>query len=304
MHHARTLVGLLLSMALALLTLSGCASPARYGPVASPVRGAYGGKGGDVLAAGRAEMDESESTGAAGPPPMPAPADAAPGAQTVTLMPPREPSPALAKSALQAKPPVQTGTSSAAQAQQAAPHVSDMLIYTAAITMAVYQVEPGLEAVERVAREVGGYLAQRSDVAITIRVPRARFDEALHRVEASGDVLHREVSAEDVTDQYVEIETRLKNARSMRDRLEQLLARAGVKEAIEIEKELGRVTGEIESMEGKLKVLRDKIAYSTITVTFEPRGSGAVRDMPLRLPFPWLSTLGLPRLLSLQEGAR
>lgn len=302
MHHARTLVGLLLSMALALLALSGCASPERYGPAVSPVRGPFGGKRGDVLAAGRVEMDE-ESTGAAGPPPMPAPADAAPGAQTVTLAPPREPSPVLAKSALQAKPPV-NGASSAAQAQQAAPHVSDMLIYTAAITMAVYQVEPGLEAVERVAREVGGYLAQRSDVAITIRVPRARFDEALHRVEASGDVLHREVSAEDVTDQYVEIETRLKNARSMRDRLEQLLARAGVKEAIEIEKELGRVTGEIESMEGKLKVLRDKIAYSTITVTFEPRGSGAVRDMPLRLPFPWLSTLGLPRLLSLQEGAR
>jgi len=35
-------------------------------------------------------------------------------------------------------------------------------------------------------------------------------------------------------------------------------------------------------------------------VTFEARGAGAVRDMPLRLPFPWLSNLGLSRLLSLQ----
>ena len=183
-----------------------------------------------------------------------------------------------------------------------APHVTDLIIYTATVTMAVYQVEPGLDAVEKIARELNGYLAQRGDKQITVRVPRAKFDEALRRVQASGDVIHRDVNAEDVTDQYVELETRLKNARAMRDRLEQLLARAAVKEAVEIEKELGRVTGDIEAMEGKLKVLRDKIAYSTITVVFEPRGASAVRDVPLRLPFGWLGGLGLPRLLSLGEG--
>jgi hypothetical protein len=194
--------------------------------------------------------------------------------------------------------PTPTGPSFGAQA----PHVTDLIIYTATVTMAVYQVEPGLDAVEKIARELGGYLAQRSDKSITVRVPRGKFDDALRRVQASGDVLHRDVNAEDVTDQYVELETRLKNARSMRDRLEQLLARAAVKEAVEIEKELGRVTGDIEAMEGKLKVLRDKIAYSTITVVFEPRGASAVRDVPLRLPFGWLGGLGLPRLLSLGEG--
>ena len=182
------------------------------------------------------------------------------------------------------------------------PHVADLIIYTAVVTMAVYQVEPGLDAVEKIARELGGYLAQRGDKQITVRIPRARFEDALRRVQMSGDVIHRDVTAEDVTDQYVELETRLKNARSMRDRLEQLLARAGVKEAIEIEKELGRVTGDIEAMEGKLKVLKDKIAYSTLTVLFEPRGSSAVRDVPLRLPFEWLGGLGLPKLLSLGEG--
>lgn len=183
-----------------------------------------------------------------------------------------------------------------------APHITDLIIYTATVTMAVYHVEPGLDAVEKIARELNGYLAQRGDKQITVRVPRAKFDEALRRVQASGDVIHRDVNAEDVTDQYVELETRLRNARAMRDRLEQLLARAAVKEAVEIEKELGRVTGDIEAMEGKLKVLRDKIAYSTITVSFEPRGASAVRDVPLRLPFGWLGDIGLPRLLSLGEG--
>ncbi|MDB4994589.1 MAG: hypothetical protein JWM74_2021 [Myxococcaceae bacterium] len=182
-----------------------------------------------------------------------------------------------------------------------APHEATMLIYTAHVTMAVYQVEPGLANVEKIARELGGYLSNRGDTEITVRIPRARFDEAIRRVGLTGDVLHKELSAEDVTDAFVDLEIRVKNARNMRDRLAELLKRADVKAALEIEKELGRITGEIEAMEGKLKVLRDRIAYSTITVTFQGRGAGALRDMPLRLPFPWLSELGLPRLLSLHE---
>jgi hypothetical protein len=114
-------------------------------------------------------------------------------------------------------------------------------------------------------------------------------------------VVHRNIEAQDVTDEFLDTEVRLKNARAMRDRLQQLLEKAAVKDALEIEKELGRVTQEIERMEGRLKVLRDKIAYSTITVSFEPR-SAALHTMPLRLPFGWLNELGLPHLLRLSEN--
>src|SRR5262245_13515479 len=44
-----------------------------------------------------------------------------------------------------------------------APHAADLMVYTATLVMAVYQVEPNLDAVERVARETGGYLSQRGD---------------------------------------------------------------------------------------------------------------------------------------------
>ncbi len=179
------------------------------------------------------------------------------------------------------------------------PHEPAMLIYTANLTMAVYQVEPALNAIEKVAKDMNGYLAVRSDSAITIRVPREKFTDALAQVEKTGDVVHREVTAEDVTDQFVDMDARLKNAMAMRDRLQDLLKKANTKEALEIEIQLERVMGEIESMEGKLKLLKDKIAFSMITVTFAARGEAAVRDMPLRLPFPWLNALGLPRLLSL-----
>jgi len=73
-----------------------------------------------------------------------------------------------------------------------------------------------------------------------------------------------------------------------------------VKEALEIEKEMRRVTDEIELLEGTLKLLKDKIAYSTVTVAFEPRGS-TIQSTRIRLPFPWLGALGLPSLLRLSE---
>ncbi len=180
-------------------------------------------------------------------------------------------------------------------------HETAMLIYTARVTMAVYQVDQGLAAVERIAKDTGGYLAIKRDREITIRVPRLHFETALAALDKIGDVLHRDVEAEDVTDQFVDTEIRIKNARAMQVRLKALLERAPVKEALEIEKEMRRVTEEIELLEGKLKVLKDKIAYSTLTVTFEARGSN-IKTTRLRLPFPWLRSLGLPTLLGLTEA--
>jgi hypothetical protein len=181
-----------------------------------------------------------------------------------------------------------------------APHETSMLIYTARVTMAVYQVEQGLVAVEKIARDNGGYLALKRDKEITIRVPRNRFDPALAQIDKIGDVLHRDVQAQDVTDEFVDTEIRIKNGRAMQARLKILLDKANVKEALEIEKEMRRVTEELELLEGKLKLLKDKIAYSTITVAFEPRGS-TIQATRIKLPFPWLQQLGLPTLLQLTE---
>ncbi len=177
-----------------------------------------------------------------------------------------------------------------------APHSVTMLIYTAQLSLAVFHVEQGLDAVERIGRDAGGYLSTRQDNAVTIRVPRDGFEEAIRRIEALGDVLHRDIRAQDVTDEYVDLEARLKNAYAMRGRLQELLAKAAVKEALEIETQLGRVTEEIERLEGKLKLLRGQIAFSTITATFAPVADQPVRDAAL-LPFPWLQTLGLSTLL-------
>ena len=180
-------------------------------------------------------------------------------------------------------------------------HDSTMLVYTANMNLAVYLVDQAIGQVEQIAKDNGGFLSSRGDIQLVIRVPRSRFQAALAAVEKTGDVLHRDVRAEDVTDAYMDLEIRIKNARAMRDQLAALLVKANVKEAIEIERELGRVTEELERMEGQLKLLKDKIAYSTITVTYAARGS-AIETQKVRMPFPWLSQLGLPNLLRLEDN--
>ena len=179
-------------------------------------------------------------------------------------------------------------------------HEASMLAYSADFTLAVFQVDRSLASVETLARELGGYLAQRGDAQITVRVPRPRFDEAIARLEKLGDITHRNVSAEDVTDEYVDLELRLKNARVMRDQLAALLKGAIVKDAVEIEKELAKVTEVIEQIEGRLKVMRDKVGYSSITVSFQAQALSPVRTTAI-LPFTWLDTMGLEPLLNVPK---
>lgn len=174
-----------------------------------------------------------------------------------------------------------------------------MLVYTASMNLAVFQVAEASKQVETMAREVGGFLARRDDTQIVIRVPAGKFDDILKRIEKLGDVLHRNLSAEDVTEQYMDMEVRLKNARAVRDRLQQLLEKATkVEESLSIEKELTRVGTEIETLEGKLKYLRDRVSFSTITVSFQAKQSDTVKPS-VRIPVDWLNQLGLGRLLNL-----
>ena len=175
-----------------------------------------------------------------------------------------------------------------------------MLLRSAQLTLAVFEVEKRMDAATAVASELGGYLALRSERELTLRVPRERFDLAMERLAKLGDVLHRSVVAEDVTDQYVDLELRLKNAQAVRDRLEKLLEQASVRDAVEIHKELAKITDEIERLEGKLKLLRDRIAYSTIAVRFEPAETQRVRTQAL-LPFPWMRVMGLKPLLEVSR---
>ena len=76
--------------------------------------------------------------------------------------------------------------------------------------------------------------------------------------------------------------------------------RPAVKDAVEIEKELAKVTEVIEQIEGRLKVMRDKVGYSSITVSFQANAPSPVRTTAI-LPFTWLDTMGLEPLLNVPK---
>lgn len=182
------------------------------------------------------------------------------------------------------------------------PHAAELLAYEATVTLGVYGVEQAMSAVVDLSRGLGGQLIVRSDDRVAFRVPRDKFDEALARIDHVGDVVHRDVRAEDVGDRYRDLEVRIKNARAVRDRLAELLARAStVDDSLKIEAQLGRVTEELERLRGEFEQLGSRVAFSQVTVLFQARHVEQVHDEVMRLPFPWLKEIGLEKLLDLAE---
>ncbi|AUX40131.1 hypothetical protein SOCE26_015280 [Sorangium cellulosum] len=225
-------------------------------------------------------------------PPSPQSAAAGPASPPASPAPPPPAAPAAPSGATPPPSPQATAATNAAPAP--------LLVYTAQIAMAVFEVGASLGKVEELARELGGFLARRDDRTITIRVPAARFDEALKRLDGLGDILQRNVVAEDVTEEFLDLGIRIRNARAVRDRLEKLLEKAAkVEESIQLERELARVSSELERLEGRLKYLRDRVAFSTLTVSFQPRSTETITPSGPRLPIDWLNELGLSRLLNL-----
>jgi hypothetical protein len=177
---------------------------------------------------------------------------------------------------------------------------SPLLIYTATVTLAVFGTKDAIGAVEELARGLGGYLVARSDETVTVRVPAKAFQGALSGVSKLGDELHRDVNVRDVTEQFADLEVRLKNAEAVRLRLESLLQKAAkVEDALAVERELERVTQTIEQIKGRMRLLGELIAFSTITVNFRARPQDQVGPH-VRLPFDWLGELGLPPLMNLE----
>jgi len=177
----------------------------------------------------------------------------------------------------------------------------DQLAYRAALVLAVARADQAATRALALTEELGGDLVAQGDLSVTVRVPRARFTEALARFEPLGDVLHREVRVEDLAERSRDGGVRLRNARATRDRLEALLAQArSVEDALRIERELSRVTEEIERLVAEERGLAARVAFATVELTLRPRAVETTPEPAVRLPFRWLEDLGVARLLSVE----
>ncbi|MCX6361288.1 MAG: DUF4349 domain-containing protein [Armatimonadetes bacterium] len=145
------------------------------------------------------------------------------------------------------------------------------------ITLEADDVRKAAAEVTASATQAGGYVADGSEatdpiqgVAVTllIRVPATRFDGITSQVTALGRLIEKHVSAQDVTEEYVDSDSRVRNLKRTEERLLAHLGRTGkLADTLAIERELTRVREEIEQTSGRLRFLSHRIAFCTLTVT-------------------------------------
>lgn len=176
---------------------------------------------------------------------------------------------ASARDMAQRQPPVAPGATDSVPPQ--------MLIRTGDARIEVEELEPAVAAATALARRVGGHVANTSylggrdqvrTASLELKIPAARFHEVQDALDSLGTVEWFNVAVEDVGEQYVDLEARLANARRLEARLVELLAtRTGrLEDVLAVERELARVRGEIETVEGRMRYLRSRVALSTLTV--------------------------------------
>lgn len=111
--------------------------------------------------------------------------------------------------------------------------------------------------------------ANYSSISLTIRIPATDFDGFIAGLEKGEDkVTSKSIQANDVTAQYVDVESRLKSKRMYLDRYQKLVATAkSTKDLLEIEEQIRNLQEEIDSYEATYRVLNNQISYSTLTIT-------------------------------------
>ena len=163
-----------------------------------------------------------------------------------------------------------------AQAQQ----FDRLVIKNAEVTLQVESVREAEAAVRAKVQALGGYVVKAENsgsdedltARITFRVPVQRFDESLAGVQGlAKKVLGRTVSGDDVTEQFVDLQSRLRNLEATRDRLLTFLEKAAtVEEALKVNESLSQVQGEVEQVRGRMEYLKQSAALSTVTVSLLP----------------------------------
>jgi hypothetical protein len=185
----------------------------------------------------------------------------------------------------------------AAEKQEAAPQEpaaqpqSRLRVYSGYLELVVAEVDKARQRVVDAAGQMGGYVEQTTSDSVVVRVPAARFDEAMEGFSGLGEVKARSVEAADVTDAYADLGRRIDIDKRTRQRLYDLLDKTtDVTERVGILREIRRLTEEIEQLSAALTTIAGQIALSRITVRLIPRMDEAAQG-GARIPFPWIAGL-------------
>jgi hypothetical protein len=166
------------------------------------------------------------------------------------------------------------------------PAADRLVIRTANLSIVVHDPAESAKEISSLADELGGFVVSSnvyettfSDVgvsavraSITIRVPADSLDEALDRIEQGAtEVQSRSVSGEDVTQQYTDLQSRLRNLEAAEAQLREIMASASkTEDVLAVYNQLVQIRGQIETVKGQIQYYEQSASLSAITVDLIP----------------------------------
>jgi primosomal protein N'' len=152
------------------------------------------------------------------------------------------------------------------------------LIRNGTLEFQTEEVKKTRSEIEKICKELNAYISSESENNYgerlqynqLIRVPANQFDALVARLEPLAQKIeNKNISTEDVTEQFIDVEARLKTKKELEARYREILKQAKtVDEIVSIENQISNVRSEIESMEGRLNFLKNQVAFSTLNVTY------------------------------------
>ncbi|MFI8201467.1 DUF4349 domain-containing protein [Streptomyces sp. NPDC085937] len=180
---------------------------------------------------------------------------------------------AAAESAKEGAPGGAAGRAAAAAPRVAAEHV----IRTASLTVRVKDVPKALDEARAAATDAGGYVGDENThrdavgdehTRVVLRVPADAYEEVLTGLEGTGTLVERSAKAQDVTDQVVDVESRISTQRASVARIRELMDRATrLSDVVTLEGELSSRQADLESLLAQQAALKDRTSLATITLT-------------------------------------
>ncbi|PLS06390.1 DUF4349 domain-containing protein [Neobacillus cucumis] len=155
---------------------------------------------------------------------------------------------------------------------------NQMVIYQANLELRVKNFEQTVQSLEKKVENYGGYIAESNvsrngdeqvSGSLKMRIPQGHFQDFLTDAEGqAAEVLQRNINGQDVTEEYVDLESRLKSKKAVEERLLSFMKNASkTEDLLKISSDLASVQEEIEVIEGKMKYLKNQTSYSTVNIT-------------------------------------
>jgi len=157
-----------------------------------------------------------------------------------------------------------------------------LVVKTGTLSLEVENFDDAEKRVNEIAKNQNGFIANSNSMVnssgkksgtIVIKVPVDKYDNLINDISAVGKVANKNISSSDVTEEYIDLESRAKTQKELEQRLLKLLSEktARLTDVVEVEEKLASVRQKIESIEGKMKYLMSQSSYSTLSVSiFEP----------------------------------